>query len=729
MAGWAMGSFDYTLLLDLVDQKISVIDYVKANYLFLALIVVSILLLLVWFFFCLPKVCCRWYRKCCCCIRERKHQFGFTGRLIVVVVGGIGVGLAFVFGTTTAATEASGINGAQALQCHMYTTVGEMIKGSDPEVEEKAPFIGVSPLLQDIRDLSVKLDTSNPDSLLKDLRDQVSEDFDFTRELAGARGSLKAFRTGMESASLDGSYHICYGCKSIADSTIQDLLNGYEKVLETNMDLTSLIDQMFEEFTFPTIVLDKIIPVNEVERVIKNATDTLAQTQPAISSSLTMTEVVLSLACTFVLLMTILGAIWLAFFFIRSRKTGTKLACVQWNVLCICMFVMLLVAGLVGFVMDILMRGCQYVNTVVVEQDDWSWILDKIDPDRQSLLSPLVDGCLMEKGSGDMIEIFGYKEEFDSMVADVEAAIKDAVANLPAPPELPINDLDSFNELLQRLGWVVSADPSKAPEARRKTFPQFLTSGLQVDDVEVRLTDQRGQTVLTGLKTLEGLVAPWKFAALRPDEEPDEFTIADKYPTENDPFLTNWLQTYTPSGGALAIPGVGSVDAKELMKNAIWWSVEKHKILNKEFSCPFYDDKEEKVVEKTCKGSEVFAYDPSGETKGYLLASADSMISWIKTLLTHVEGSIPKGTQSVTRILLSIVEKVKLMIKGINCKFMRRAFVQGCLIACDQTFLAFYKAARYCAVTAGFLLLWIAVLLIVWRKLKDNHTLQKQACD
>ncbi|CBZ55722.1 conserved hypothetical protein [Neospora caninum Liverpool] len=726
MAGWAMGDFNYTMLLQLVDQEISVVDYLKANYLFLALIAVSVLLLVLWLFFCLPKVCCRWYRKCCCCIREHTHKLGLTGRMVVVAVGGVALVLAFIFGVVTASTEASGINGVRALQCHMYTTVGEMIKGSDPAVVVNERFIGVSPLAQEIRDLSIKLDTTNPQSLLTDLRAQIEEDFHFEEERAGAVGSLKAFRQSMEIASLGDSAHICYGCKAVSERTVQELLDKYQEILETNLDLTNYIDVMFENINFPTIVLDKIIPVNEVEEVVKNATETLAETQPSISSSLTMAEVVFALACSFVLLMVVMGAVWLVFFFIRSGKTGTKLACIQWNTLCVCMFVLLIVAGVFGFVMDLLLRGCQYANTVLIEKDDWSWLVDKIDPDRATPISLLADGCLADGGNGDLVDIFGYKDEFNNMVSEVEETIRRAVGNLPQTPELPIQGLDEFEEFLQQIGWVVTIDKDTAGLERLNTFPPFLTSGVQEEDVEVTLSDKK--MTLSGLRTLEALVQPWKFSALRPDETPDKFTITATYPAEDDPFLTEWLASYN-SGKDSGHPSSRVADARAKMKNAIWWSVQKHKVLSAKYSCFFYDAATGKVVEQSCPGSTVFAYSPDDWSKNSLISSASAMVQWIKKLLLRVENSIPTATESATEILFSIIRKVKALVDGINCKFMRRAFVQGCLIACDQAFLPLYKAARYCAVTAGSLLLWITVLLMVWRKLKDNRTIGSIASD
>nr|PIM05011.1 putative transmembrane protein [Toxoplasma gondii COUG] len=734
MAGWAIGDFNYTMLLQLVDQEISVFDYLKANYVFLALIAVSVLLLALWLFLCLPKVFCRWCRKCCCCIREKRHKLGYVGRVVVVAVGGAAVVLAFIFAVVAASTEASGINGVRTLQCHMYTTVGEMIKGSNPEVQVKERFIGVSPLAEDIRDLSAKLDVSNPDSLLTDLRDQIEEDFNFKAELAASVGSLKAFRQSMGVEMPENSAHVCYGCNAISESSVQELLDKYEQILGTDMDMSEFINQMFKKLNFPSIVLDEIIPVNEIEEVVKNATDALAETQPTISSSLTMAEVSFALACSFVILMVAVGAVWLVFFFIRSGKTGTKLACIQWNTLCVCMFVLLIVAGVFGFVMDLLMRGCQYTTTVLVEKDDWSWIIDKVDPERQSPFGLIVDGCLADRGSGDLVEIFGYKEEFDNMVAEVKDTIKRAVENLPEPPELPIQGLDEFGKFLQQIGWVVTVDPKKAGD-KIKTFPEFIVSGVQEEDVEIVFPGKDGlgradsgkKTKLAGLKTLEKLVHPWKFSALRPDETPDKFTITATYPNENDPFLAEWLQSYSPGRSGKEIPG--NVDARTQMKNAIWWSVQKHKVLSATYDCPYYDAAEGKLVGRKCPGSTVFAYSPDDWSRSSIVSSSAEMIEQIKRLLQRVKNSIPTGTASATDILFSVIEKVTSMVEGINCKFMRRAFVQGSLIACDQTFLPLFKAARYCAMTAGFLLLWIIVLLIVWRKLKDNSVIVRQASE
>lgn len=69
-------------------------------------------------------------------------------------------------------------------------------------------------------------------------------------------------------------------------------------------------------------------------------------------------------------------------------------------------------------------------------------------------------------------------------------------------------------------------------------------SGVQEDDVSLKLDPEKSATTLHGLRTLEKLVRPWKFSALRPNEPPDDFTITDSYPGDDEPFLMAWLAKY-----------------------------------------------------------------------------------------------------------------------------------------------------------------------------------------
>lgn len=450
MSGWDTGDFDFTDLRDLIEGKISILDYIQKIKFFLLVIVSSLLLVITWLLLCLPKVFCRYWRRCCCCIRERKHDIGFTGRLVVVALGGTAVTLAFIFGVMTAATEAKGVAGVRSLQCHLYTTIGEMIKGSDPNIVATERFIGALPLFKDIRELSGKLDLDQDDSIVADLRAQIEEDFNFAKNIAASKGTLKAFREGLNGVNTKTAYHKCAACDLMdTQKPLGQLMQAFENALSSDFDISEQIGNMFDQFEFPSIVLDQIIPVNEMDTMVKNATASLAQTQPSISSGLVSAEVMFGIACSFLLLLMVLGALWLIMFFFRSKRTGTKLVCLQWNILCLCAFLLFLVAGVVGLLMDFLMRGCQYATDELVANDDWTWLMGKIDPGGTTIIPKLVDGCLKSEGSGDLVEILGYKQEFDSVVQAVEDAVSDAINKLPKPPDVKVPGNSRANSTLR----------------------------------------------------------------------------------------------------------------------------------------------------------------------------------------------------------------------------------------------------------------------------------------
>ncbi|PHJ22355.1 transmembrane protein [Cystoisospora suis] len=698
MSGWDTQSFDYAVLGDLIDGKISILDYLKKLKFFLLVIVAALLLVVTWFVFCLPKVFCRYWRRCCCCIRERKHDIGFTGRLVVVALGGTAVTLVFIFGVMTAATEAKGVAGIRSLQCHLYTTIGEMIKGSDPNIVATERFIGVRPLFKDIRELSAKLDTSSEESIVADFRAQIEEDFNFEPNLDASRGALTSLEKALKNAEVKQMFHKCAGCDMMADNKpLGMMVKAFQKILGTNLDISSQIAEMFEQFTFPTIVLDQIIPVTEMDGLVKNATDTLAQTQPSISGGLVSAEVMFGIACSFVLLLMVLGALWLIMFFFRSKRTGTKLVCLQWNVLCLCAFLLFLVAGVVGLVMDFLMRGCQYTSDELIGKDNWTWILDKVDPDGSTIITKLADGCLTSEGSGDLVDILGYKEEFDDMVTSVEKAVNDAVNKLPTPPkiEIPGNSLslDQFTQTVRGVGWAVLLDEhaDKLEKERLNTFPEFLSSGVQEDDVNLNLPG-KGVTKLHGLRSLELLVKPWKFSALRPGEPADEFTITDAYPQDSDPFLKQWLDGYKGKSDLR----LNTDQQKTFIKNAIWWSVQKHRILNATYACPRFDSSSGTVTDNTCSGREFFAYTPLDWSKSYIVSRGDEVVGSLNALVKRLTNSIPTASEVIAR---ASPRKV------------------------------FRLTAIYSFVAGGGTLLWVAILLIVWRKLKDNKTLKYKFSD
>lgn len=61
------------------------------------------------------------------------------------------------------------------------------------------------------------------------------------------------------------------------------------------------------------------------------------------------------------------------------------------------------------------------------------------------------------------------------------------------------------------------------------------------------------------------------------------------------------------------------------MKNAIWWSVQKHKLLNALYDCPRFDSGSGTVLEAKCRGSEFFAYTPLDWSKSYIVSAGDGV--------------------------------------------------------------------------------------------------------
>ena len=142
-------------------------------------------------------------------------------------------------------------------------------------------------------------------------------------------------------------------------------------------------------------------------------------------------------------------------------------------------------------------------------------------PDSTNLPGPTVDSNSRLKVPKEFLSV---KRFHLSLVFCLQLATQ--LANYKAFDELQAVQRFTFSSALRKLvGYVVAS---------------VLQSGIQVEDETVELPE-KGTTMVYGLKTLQGIAAPWVLQPLAGGQE-GPYIITETYPSPHDEALVSWLK-------------------------------------------------------------------------------------------------------------------------------------------------------------------------------------------
>ncbi|KAL8455639.1 hypothetical protein Emag_000532 [Eimeria magna] len=593
---------DPSALYDLLTGEGDIWAVLKSNSLFLLSIIAAIVVFIIYLLFCLPNLFCKYLSRPCCCKRCAICNISFMSRVLWAAVLAALAVVGIVFGSLVLNAQGRGVSGAQQLYCQTYLFAKETLRGSSSlaarttTVQAEEEFRGLLPLIDNVTSLVELADKENPNNVLEQAKAVAIKHLDvkpLEQEMNKAFATLstlcKAFSASVN--SLPDGFHESMWCeKTAVEHPMEELVHA-EKFMKlsasriTEFTPKNYADKLFDKVLLPELDIAGSFPISTVKDLFISASSALADTEETVSSMLRWLSIGLMVDCGFYVALLILVILWAAYFFCFGNKASSVTPAILWNLKTCVVFIFLLFGGVLGWLMTAGRQGCSIATKYFLEEDKWD-LLTQYAP----VVEPLVAQCLTKEGAGDLLVGVGVDGVFDGTIN----ALKSTIAKFPSE----IKPLDSdtsaraekYLQAAALFGSLVVVNKNDAPEDRRNVFKEFLSSGLQVEDVE--LDDGK---IVYGLATLERLVAPWKLPALHPDEPADGvYIIGRANPNERDSNYTKWLASKSELVLKGLEPQEAEMQAEEFKlqtKNGIWWLQQKQKLLNLEYPCELEDGK------------------------------------------------------------------------------------------------------------------------------------------
>ncbi|CDJ49244.1 hypothetical protein, conserved [Eimeria brunetti] len=469
--------------------------------------------------------------------------------------------------------------------------------GSLTAVVKRSWLFGLSIIAESVESLALLADGTNPNNILELSKQAASNALDVVPLADEMSSSIKflsdACVSFSASNSLSGSSHKSLWCDIRKNESSSPGLTSIEKQMKSSaqriiqINPKKYLDALFKKVTLPALNIQESFPTESIKKLFFTVFDVLAESEGTASKLLGWLEAGLCVDCAIYLAILLLLVLWIAWFFLRGKNVQSVIPATFWNILTWMAVLLLLVGGILGWVATLGRQGCSILIDNCLEQDKWDLLSNYVP-----VVEPLISQCLTKDGEGDLLAGVGVDTAYDQMLGALQETLNGFPTDI-IPLDQDTSELaENYLSAAASFGALVAADPDSVAESRKDVFPEFLTSGMQVMDVDIE-----GET-LYGLATLESLVAPWKLSALHPNEPADgEFIVREDNPIEGDTTFIRWLedlkerkmQELKDNGLNQQKAEVESERFKVWTKNGIWWLQQKQKVLNLKYNCRHED--------------------------------------------------------------------------------------------------------------------------------------------
>ncbi|CDJ27934.1 uncharacterized protein EMH_0096570 [Eimeria mitis] len=650
-----------------------------------------------------------------------------TGSLTDVIKSsclfGLSILAGIIFACLVISYQRQGVQGAKQAYCQAYVFTDEILRGSaslgtnDTRADAPLPdeFEGLLPLVESVETLALLVDGTNPNNILELSKQAATNALDVVALTDEMENTIKFVSDSCisfyASNSLSGCSHKSLFCDLRKSQSSASGLVSIEKRMSASakeiikLEPKKYVDELFDGVTLPALNIESSFPTESVKKLFFTVFDVLGESEETVSKVLGWLEVALCVDCAIYLAILLMVVLWLAWFFFRGRKTQSLIPAIFWNILALMAVILLVVGGLLGWTTTLGRQGCSILINNCLEQDQWDLLSDYAP-----VVEPLISQCLTKEGDGDLLAGVGVDAAYDEMLGTLQETLNGFPTNI-SPLDKDTSKLaeNYLSEATVR-GSMVVADPDSVPESRKKVFPEFLKSGMQLLDAEI------GGETIYGLETLESLVAPWKLSALHPDEAADgEFIVREDNPNEADPNFIKWLEDLkerkieelTADGLSQEKAEAESELFKVRTKNGLWWLQQKQKVLDLEYKC----EREDGTVD-VCGFAEMF-----GLKEEEQLASSmyNNQRDVAQTYLRISSCFVNAVTDSIGVINENVIFPLERLKKSLNCRFLRRNIVQMAAVA------------MYRALGGGIACLVVLALFMFWSSLKGDKSAERVA--